>query len=121
MNINYEELCPVTQEQIAQIVEQEDHIETSGTNAVTEIKTGVGRPVSISEVPPETLKEVNGSAMHFNSIRTSRTSITKPLLEQLVETLALLKTWLRGSNRSSYPNQFEINPLEQKVSYLLPP
>ena len=60
MTIDYSELCPVTQHQVAKLLEHEDHIESAGDNAVTDIKTTTGKPLDVSEITPESLIEVNG-------------------------------------------------------------
>ena len=60
MTIDYTELCPVTQRQVAQLIEQEDHIESAGDNAVTDIRSGSGMQVHVSEIQPDSIIEVNG-------------------------------------------------------------
>ncbi len=60
MTIDYSELCPVTQQQVAQLMEQEDHIESAGDNAVTDIRSGSGMQVHVSEIQPDSIIEVNG-------------------------------------------------------------
>lgn len=60
MTIDYSELCPETQQQVAQLMEQENHIESSGDNAVTDIRSGSGMKIHVSEIQPDSIIEVNG-------------------------------------------------------------
>ena len=60
MTIDYDELCPITQEQIAKLEAQEGHLEEYQDNAVTNLKSVSGRPLDVSELTPTSLIEVNG-------------------------------------------------------------
>lgn len=61
MSIHYDELCPITQQQVAQLLEHEEHLEEANNEyAVTHIKTAQGKPVQFEDIQPDTLITVNG-------------------------------------------------------------
>ena len=60
MTIDYSELCPITQQQVTQLMEHKDYIKSAGDNAVTDITTTTGKPLDVSEITPESLIQVNG-------------------------------------------------------------
>lgn len=61
MSIHYDELCPTTQQQVAQLLEHEEHLEEANSEyAVTDIKTAQGKPVQFEDIQPDTLITVNG-------------------------------------------------------------
>ncbi len=60
MTIEFEELCPVTQQQVTKLMEQESHIQEHGDNAVTDIKTDSGMKLDVSQLDPNSIIEVNG-------------------------------------------------------------
>lgn len=61
MSIHYDELCPITQQQVAQLLEHEEHLEEANNEyAVTDIKTAQGKPVQFEDIQPDTLITVNG-------------------------------------------------------------
>ncbi len=61
MSIHFDELCPTTQQQVAQLLEHEEHLEEANSEyAVTDIKTAQGKPVQFEDIQPDTLITVNG-------------------------------------------------------------
>lgn len=60
MDIDYDELCPATQQHLAQLLSQESHIEKHINNAVTDIRAGSGAKLTVSELKPDSIIEVGG-------------------------------------------------------------
>ncbi|WP_282110793.1 hypothetical protein [Shewanella algicola] len=61
MSFNYEELCETTQQQIAQLLEHEEHLEEANEQyAVTDIRTVQGKPIQLQDIQSDTLITVNG-------------------------------------------------------------
>ncbi len=60
MDMDYDELCPTTQQQVAHLLSHESHIEKHGDNAVTDIRSVSGAKLNVSELKPDSIIEVDG-------------------------------------------------------------
>lgn len=60
MDIDYDELCPTTQQQVAHLLSHESHIEKHGDSAVTDIRSVSGAKLNVSELKPDSIIEVDG-------------------------------------------------------------